>query len=241
MTTYGNAPEPIGVFDLPFTEYMHFMYLPIFIGDVSPYFHIPKRLEFASGLIEAAVRSEATRRKEENLPGWTHIYVTARRGFATPGNPLNRPGWHSDGFGTDDINYVWTDRFPTHYAEGDFGIVSDDHIESVRNFDDRITESNIARNRIRETGIVDRSSMPKIVIRTYADNVLQRLDSSVIHAAPEIPAPGGERSFFKVSFSNDRYDLVGNSHNYDLDYDWPMYRRGEQRNDPSKVDGRTTS
>ena len=70
-------------------------------------------------------------------------------------------------------------------------------------------------------------------IRTYPDKTLMRLDPSVIHAAPEIPAPGGERSFFKVSFSNSRYNLRGNSRNYLLDYDWPMYDRAAVRNDPA--------
>lgn len=214
MTTYGNAPEEIGTYDLAFTEFMHYMYLPILIPE-SNVIRVPRRLQFADEMIVDAIVSE-----REHGNRWEYIYVTARRGYATPGNPLNRPGWHSDGFGTPDINYVWTDRFPTLYAVQEFTGISPDHIESARQFEAQIDPASI---------------------RTYADKVLQRLDSSVIHAAPTIPAPGGERSFFKISFSNDRYNLAGNSHNYGLDYRWPMHSRSAVRNDPARAEADTAT
>ncbi|AXC36304.1 hypothetical protein SEA_FORK_78 [Microbacterium phage Fork] len=208
---YGNAPELHGIWDLEFEQYMHYMYLPIAIPDDPQFdFTLPPELEFARELIEHAWNTEIN--EHDNL--WTHVYVTARRGFATPGNPLNRPGWHSDGFGTPDINYVWTDRYPTLFAIGDFGEISDDHLESTRQFEERAA------------GLYQ---------STHADKTLMRLDPSVIHTAPPIPAPGGERSFFKVSFSNTRYNLKGNAHNYMLNYDWPMYDRATVRNDPSRA------
>ncbi|AXC36186.1 hypothetical protein SEA_LYELL_82 [Microbacterium phage Lyell] len=210
---YGNAPELHGIWDLEFEQYMHYMYLPVEIPEDSRHwFTLPPELEFARELVGYAWASEV---KRGNL--WSHVYVTARRGFATPGNPLNRPGWHSDGFGTPDINYVWTDRYPTHFAIGDFGEVSEDHVESTAQFEGAVAFSDDIR------------------IRTYPDKTLMRLDPSVIHTAPPIPAPGGERSFFKVSFSNTRYNLKGNAHNYMLKYDWPMYDRAAVRNDPSRA------
>jgi hypothetical protein len=208
MSDYGSPPVSLGTFDLKFDEYMHYMYLPVVIPE-APYAVIPQRLSFATGLIMTAAQNEVRLGNE-----WSHVYVTARRGFATPGNPLNRPGWHSDGFGTPDINYVWTDRFPTLFAEQEFRDISDDHIESALQFEAQVDPDRIV---------------------TYPDRMLQRLDSSVIHAAPPIPAPGGERSFFKVSFSNERYALLGNSHNYGLRYDWPMLSRNAARNDPARA------
>lgn len=212
---YGNAPVPIGNWDLEFEEYMHYMYLPIHIPEDGGenQFMIPPSLHFAAGMIMHAVHEEWGVRGNRT----SHVYVTARRGFATPGNPLNRPGWHSDGFGTDDVNYVWTDRFPTLFAIGDFGEISSDHVESSRQFE--TTAGNDAL----------------VSIRTYADKELLRLDPSVIHTAPPIPAPGGERSFFKISFSNERYNLKGNAHNHLLDYEWPMYDRQTVRNDPHRA------
>lgn len=207
-TTYGAAPVSLGTYDLDFHEYMHYLYLPIKVPEEGELVIFPERLGFAADMIRDAIRSETTRGNR-----WTHIYVTARRGFATPGNPLNRPGWHSDGFGTPDINYVWTDRYPTLFAVQDFHGISDGHAESARQFEEQVDPDRIV---------------------TYADCVLQRLDASVIHTAPEIPAPGGDRSFFKISFSNSRYNLLGNSHNHLLDYDWPMHPRAVVRNDPAR-------
>lgn len=210
---YGNAPELLGIYDLEFEQYMHYMYLPIAIREEGySGFAILPELEFARSMILQTIANEVLIGND-----WSYIYVTARRGFATPGNPLNRPGWHSDGFGTPDINYVWTDRYPTHFAIGDFGEVSEDHVESTAQFEGAVAFSDDIR------------------LRTYPDKTLMRLDPSVIHTAPPIPAPGGERSFFKVSFSNTRYNLKGNAHNYMLNYDWPMYDRATVRNDPSRA------
>lgn len=214
---YGNAPESMGIWNLKFEEYMHYMYLPIMIPE-SDVIEIPDNLSFAHEMIVRVIESEWSR---GGRGVHSHIYVTARRGYATPGNPLNRPGWHSDGFGTDDINYVWTDRFPTLFAIGDFGDISTDHIRSSEQFTERAGD------------------LPRVAMKTYQDKELLRLDPSVIHAAPPIPAPGGERSFFKISFSNSRYNLKGNAHNHLLDYEWPMYDRQTVRNDPHRAQGDT--
>lgn len=210
LSKYGTHPELMGTFDLDFTEYMHFMYLPIRITDHNWWrLAVPERLAFALPMIYRCVGNEV-----ELGNAWRYVYVTARRGYATPGNPLNRPGWHSDGFGTPDINYVWTDRFPTDFAIQPFYSISDDHVKSLRQFEQQIIEDRIVQ---------------------FGDRELMRLDDTVIHRAPEIPAPGGERSFFKVSFSNERYNLVGNSHNYLLDYEWEMHDRQAVRNDPASA------
>jgi len=210
---YGKAPGQHGIWDLNFEEYMHYMYLPIHIPERPNRIDWPKNLGFAADLIEHVIHHEWEIRRNRT----SHIYVTARRGYATPGNPLNRPGWHSDGFGTDDINYVWTDRFPTLFAIGDFGNISTDHVESSEQFTHRAEH------------------WKPMTLQTYQDKELLRLDPSVIHTAPPIPAPGGERSFFKISFSNQRYNLKGNAHNHLLDYEWPMYDRQTVRNDPHRA------
>lgn len=207
---YGTAPEEHGVWDLQFGEYMLYQYLPVRINDS---FSLPPNLFFATRVLAHCIEEEALRGNH-----WDYVYVTAKRGFATPGNPLNRPGWHADGFGTDDVNYVWTDKYPTLFASGDFGTISDDHIESVTQFTQKIEDPD-----------------SNVVTFTHGDKVLLRLNDRVIHAAPEIPEPGGERSFFKVSFSNDKYNLKGNAHNYGLVYDWEMFDRFAVRNDPARA------
>lgn len=213
--SYGASPEQIGEFALDdWHEYMHFMYLPVLMpGD--PHLRLPQRLEFLRPMIERCIDREWP---VNGMRGHEYVYVCARRGFATPGNPLNRPGWHSDGFGSDDVNYVWTDRFPTLFALGDFGPISEDHNVSIEQFEKRVLN-------------------PDIDVVTYPDRMLLRLDPSVIHAAPEIPAPGGERGFIKVSFSNSKYNLRGNSHNHLFDYVWTMHDRAALRNDPAYSGG----
>ena len=228
----GVAPWSMGVHELDFTEYMHWMYLPVFIdespAELDPFtepfdLRIPPNLAFATDLVNMAYGHELVLGNR-----WRYVYLTARRGFATPGNPLNRPGWHLDGFGTPDVNYVWTDRFPTDFVVGDVSRVqdpiTDDHELSMLQFE---AIARVAARNLSTPGL------PRIV--HYDDGELLRLDSTVLHAAPEIPAPGGERSFLKISFSDDRYDLVGNAHNHLFDYDWPMHPRAAVRNDPASA------
>ena len=41
------------------------------------------------------------------------------------------------------------------------------------------------------------------------------------------------RTFIKVSFSDQKYNLKGNTHNYLFDYEWDMIDRSVSRNDPT--------
>ena len=208
MRTYGEAPEEVGTYDVDFTQLCHYLYLPIFMSDLADDIRLPRRLEPFREIVDAAIDDFC----EQTRPGnrGRYIYLTVHRGYATPGYPLNRPGWHADGFGTDDINYIWCDAFPTRFALHDFGPISDDHAVSLAQFADRARATHV-----------------------YPPKTLLKLDPFVIHDVPDIPAPGGMRTFAKVSFSDQRYNLVGNSHNYDFDYDWPMHERSVVRNDPA--------
>lgn len=217
--TYGKPPEVvIGHFPLDWDEYMHWLYLPVDMPTGVPGFRLPPNLEFLRWMLIRIERYE----REFHRNKFDYIYVTARRGFATPGNPLNRPGWHADGFGTQDVNYIWCDAYPTRFACGEFVNISSDHVKSAEQFEDQVA-----------AGSIDGT----ISVFSGAANTVYRLDPSVIHATPEIPAPGGDRSFLKVSLSNDRYNLRGNSHNHLFDYDWKMWDRAEVRNDPAYAGG----
>lgn len=208
---FGTRPQEVSVMSLEWDEYMHFMYLPVaMVGERG--LRLPPNLEFARSLVNVVMALES---QDEERPS-QNVYVTARRGFATPGRPLNRPGWHTDGFGSDDINYIWSDRFPTLFAEQSFRDISPDHARSMEQFQEQLR--------------VER-------VRTYPERMVLRLDQTVVHCVPEIPAPGGERGFVKVSVSPNRYDLRGNSHNHLFEYNWKMAHRSLERNDP--VSGET--
>lgn len=237
---YGEAPTDLGELALPeWAEFMHYLYLPVRIPErdgarvglgidcdahrvpTGSQFAVPERLGFLGPHLWTAIRDAAATAPHLSDP---YVYVTARRGFATPGNPLNRPGWHCDDFGGTDLNYIWSDRWPTRFLLSD-GVplhVSADDVESM---DDMNRLASIATNHPAGTGL------PRIA-SGFTEH-LTRLTPYVIHDTPIIEPPGGMRSFFKISISTHRYDLIGNSHNHLLDYDWPMHSREALRNQPN--------
>jgi len=201
MTDYCGGPEAIGESCVEFTEFMHYQYLPVKLAG-NDEIRIPERLEFLRPLVDLAV-------DKEGKDGW-YIYVTARHGWATADNPINRPGWHTDGFGTDDVNYIWWDGDGTRFTSQTFTDISDDHIVSMGQFEEQIDPTKVY---------------------TEVGGLLYRLIPVVVHSTPQIVTPH-MRSFVKISFSEHRYNLQGNSHNYLFAYNWRMYSRDEVRNDP---------
>mgnify|MGYP000256379685 CR=1 FL=1 len=215
MSEYGQAPLELDLFPLAsWDEFMHYQYLPVRIPECSSdEMRLPERLRFLAPVVARALRDARTVATHLQDP---YVYVTARRGFATPDNPLNRPGWHCDGFGTDDLNYVWWDTYPTRFWIGNPGIieVSDDHHRSIDQFEALAV------------------LYPDSIDDTMPGRQLYRLNPFVIHTTPNVPPPGTMRSFLKISVSRHRYNLVGNSRNHLFEYRWPMVDRDVARNDP---------
>lgn len=202
---YGQAPDSLGSFigDLP--EVMYYLYLPVIMdGEL----RIPENLR-STRLIISAI-ADARQRLNRR---YRYAYITARKGWASPDNPLNRPGWHCDGFGSDDMNYVWWRGPGTRFAVQDFTDISTDHFLSVKQFEEQIDPAKIIHP-------------PEMCL--YA------LNPFVVHATPLIEPPGCMRQFVKISLSDERYNLADNSHNYLFDYDWKMHSRDAIRNDPQK-------
>lgn len=205
---YGSTPKLMGTYSGPqhqWTELMHYLYLPVRLAYATKVV-LPERLEFARDIVMHSIKDGA----EES----DYVYLTARRGYTDSRVPLNREGWHADGFGTDDLNYAWSDKWPTEIAQQQFKGISSDHIESMRQFDEQVKDENVYATR---------------------EGLLYRLTPYVVHRVAPVPeGEGGMRSFLKVSISKHRYNLEGNSHNYLLDYKWKMYSREEIRNSPER-------
>lgn len=203
---YHGTPKVVGNF--PITddlEMMCYLYLPIKLpGQKEWRNNLEPRLMPFKPLIEACEAFEG--RSLEDF----YLFLTAKHLFVTPGNVGNRPGWHTDGFGGDDINYVWTDKFPTLFSKSEFTGISTDHSVSTKQFDDQALPE-------------DDYSFPV--------NTLVRLDPFVVHGIPKNITPG-MRTFFKLSISKNPYNLKGNSKNPLLPTSWKMYSREEVRNDP---------
>lgn len=199
---YGKLPIYCDsyMFDLP--EVMYYLYLPVRMHGSR--LLTPGNLDCCREMIAAA---EAHAGRE-----FAYTYLSARKGYATPDNPLNRPGWHCDGFGTDDLNYVWWVGPSTRFAHQSFSGIVSDHNRSLTQFTEQVSENSIV---------------------TYPERGLYQLDPTVVHATPIIEPPGCMRQYVKVSLSDSRYNLENNSHNYAFDYSWPLHSRDALRNDPA--------
>jgi hypothetical protein len=209
MNEYGGNPTRVIAVDAKIDEFMHYLYLPVMMPE-EPFMAVPERLECIQPIINAAIVFETTICDQDLSE--MYVYVSVRRGWATPDNPLNRPGWHCDGFGTNDINYVWWDGAGTRFAIQDFDNITTDHEDSMGQFEAQIAPRNIVE---------------------FESKTLYRIDPYIVHATPAIEPPGQMRSFVKVSISPHRYNLLGNSHNYLFDYGWEMHDRSLVRNDPA--------
>jgi hypothetical protein len=196
----GGLPIVLGQFDVEASEMMHVQYMPIkFAGNRGDY-RVPDNLKCFQPLIEQVDAGY------DDL-----VYLTAKYLYVTPENLGNRPGWHVDGFGTDDINYFWYDSAPTDFCDQIFDISDDEHL-SMLDMTNQVCKENIV---------------------TYPVRTLLQIDNRVVHRTSE-SAVAGFRTFVKLSVSKDIYNLKGNAHNYLFDYNWSMISRDVQRNVTSK-------
>lgn len=212
---YGQLPVVIGEYPLSVSEMMFYQYLPIKVsGQPSlPNHNMEQRLEPFAGLVGTCCCDFIAKDGIDRFVD-SYVYLTAKRLFVSPEYNMNREGWHSDGFMTEDINYIWSDCIPTIFSGANFELTQDDKV-SLKEMEEQAD--------------------PKWNVH-YPDNTLLRLDQYNIHKCGQI-TKGIMRTFFKLSISLEPYDLVGNSINYRLDYSWKykMRPRNQERNIPQKV------
>lgn len=206
-TDYGVSPHFVASVPLKVKEMMLYQYMPIKMCN-SGLVKVDARLEFLESFLHK-VQEDFTREFGVDRYFEEYMYLTIKHSFQSTGCPHNRAGWHSDGFMTDDINYIWYDKCPTLFSMARFDLTMDDSI-SLDEMEEQAKGS---------------------VTRVYPNNSLIRLDQYNIHRVGDIRKEEF-RSFIKVSFSKDKYNLAGNTHNYLFDYDWKMYSREKVRNIP---------
>lgn len=139
-----------------------------------------------------------------------YVYLSFETSYVKKGVPQKRPGWHCDGFKTEDTNYIWFSDFPTIFNPGPFLIDPTDHNISMTQFNQQVDESKSF---------------------TESSGQILKLSPRCVHKAA-IPHRDGVRTFIKVSFSQDKYNLKGNTINPLLKYDWKFYDRQMVRNHP---------
>lgn len=209
MSNYGKLPTFLGNVKVDCKEMMFYQYLPIKLAGTHP-MSIEPRLRVFSDMISQCCCDYIGEYGLDNYVN-SYVYLTAKRMYQHPGCSYNREGWHSDGFMTDDINYIWSNNNGFTFNNGTF-YLTQDHNLSLKEMEDQADYKFNGR---------------------AGDNDLYRLDQYCIHKVSEILEPC-MRTFFKISISKDKYNLIGNSKNYLLDYDWEMKERSVDRNHPSK-------
>ena len=208
---YGELPVSIGIYEVGQTEMMFTQYLPIKLSGSVEVVYDARFLPYKH-LIDIALFSYL---REYGYGKYREVYVylTAKNMYQSDSNKFNREGYHSDGFLTDDVNYIWSDCHPTVFNNSLYNLSLDDKLS--------LSEMSLQSDPLKEI--------------VYENNSLLRLNQYCIHKVGN-KYNARMRNFLKISISADKYDLEGNSHNYLLDYNWKMKKRKLERNIPqSKI------
>jgi len=206
---YGDLPKVISTnLQVDCKEMLFYQYLPIKLSNSSN-IKYEKRLSVFDTLINNCILDfNKTLNSFKEFEEY-YIYLTVKHMYQLKNSSYNRTGYHSDGFLTNDINYIWSNINPTVFNISDFDLTLDDKLSLIEMKDQANPQFDIM----------------------FANNTLLKLDQYNIHKVND-KIKEGMRTFFKLSFSKDKYDLIGNSHNYELDYNWEMKERQKERNIP---------
>ena len=201
---FGKLPKVISDIECSGSEYLYYLYMPIKF----PNMYVPRyedRIKPYENLIKASIFhfwDEIGLARYEK----SYVYLTIKRRYQTKDNFINREGWHSDNFGDDSINYIWSDMQPSVFNSSNFNLSNDDSMSMVEMKKQALLENNV----------------------TYPNNSLLQLDQYCIHKVGEIEV--GVRTFFKLTISDFKFNYYGNTHNYHLYYNWEMKQRKASRN-----------
>lgn len=202
-----HLPVDMGKFDIASQEVMYYLYLPVSTPGVHTHIYPDIRLGFAGCLLNAVYADIGPDRWNDS-----YVYLTVKKMFVGGGVTANRPGWHCDGFMSDDLNYVWYDCVPTLFTSLN-PVITADHSVSLSEFEK-----------------LDEEFRNSLV--TYPAKHLLRLDDKVIHAVDTNVPTQIMRTFVKITVSKDRYNLKDNSRNPLLPDDGEFFDRTMVRNDP---------
>ena len=203
-----HLPVDLGLHLIHAEEVMYYLYLPVSEPGTALSKIPDERLKFIKPLLNA-IRDQAPRRYWES-----YVYATVKKMYVGGGVTANRPGWHMDGYLSDDLNYIWYDEVPTLFTEaGPLIGLPADHIQSLQ-----MLESN--------DHFLSKRSI------TYPCRHLLKLDDRVIHKVQTDVPQQLMRTFVKITVSRNRFNLKDNSKNQLLPDDGPFFERALVRNDP---------
>lgn len=204
-TEYGTAlPEDLGLINLNLTEYMYWLECPVSVAGVH-HLELPDNLKQFEAILEAIAIDEPQRFHDD------FVYVTAKVMPISKGCISQRPGWHCDGFGTDDLNYIWYDSLPTDFISFPDPVIVPENCKILDEIIDGYMDFPITR---------------------YPEMHLLKLDERIIHRPSNDAPKVSVRGFVKVTVSRHEHRLLGNSINHQLGLDWVYEARGKERNHP---------
>lgn len=199
MLIDSRYPEVVGVIPLKPEEFCYSVYMPVKVGTAMA---LPSPLQWVAPLLDKVCTEDYLR--------YYYYYLTVKHMWVQGYG--NRPGWHIDGYLSDDVNYIWSDCNPTEFCVQQFDL-SKDHEKSLQEMEEQAD--------------------PRCCV-SAAPNELLRLTPDMVHRTvpSEVPIL---RTFIKISCSNNKYNLKGNASNPVLQVSLgEMVERGQSRNHPFK-------
>ena len=215
----GSTPGRVAAFTNPVSEFMFYQDMLVHKAPAGAQLssrcrpRLPTRLKGLTGIIRQCW--DYNENELDNSPR-TYTYLSVKRLPIGPGNSFSRPGWHIDGFLSEDVTFIYSDIFPTLYSTSDFSLTRDHAISMAE-----------MAVQAKETDVVE---MPA--------NELVHIDLHCVHRV-NVPPVAHTRTFLKVVLSHRPFNLEGNAVNPECLPPWSFVpravsRNGDSRNDPSK-------
>lgn len=196
-----GQPESLGVHYVPAQFGTYVLYMPVKMPGSG--IQLPDGLGDYHRIINECLKHYPETRFDK------YVYFSLETSWVKKGTPQKRPGWHCDGFLTEDYNYIWSSCHPTVFSKTKFN-VTPNHTDSLKEFEEQAKDKDCY---------------------TFDPGTLICLTSDVVHRSV-IPQHDTQRTFVKISISKDQYNLQGNTHNPKFDYEWTMHPRNVIRNSP---------
>jgi hypothetical protein len=190
-------------------QFHYVLYMPVKMQE-SAEIYLPKHLRAFGDMLQSVIDAELLIRQQAVLA--EYIYLTVKCFPVEGENVGNRHGWHIDGYGTDDVNWIFSSHGCTQMLNASVNL-SEDHDQCLR-----------------ELALEGATNLDRVDLEV---NTLHRLGSSIIHRPP-VEVEQGVRTFVKISFSKHQYNLMGNAINPDINYNWTYHRRALARNHTTK-------
>lgn len=140
-----------------------------------------------------------------------NCYLSIKHEYVHGGSIGNRPGWHIDGFKSDQHNFIWYDCIPTEVCTGSFNLTND-HDISLDEMDYQAIDNDKFNHALPINTLYEMNQ--ECVHRpTY-----NKMDKAVL------------RTFIKITYSKEQFNCIGNAWNYKLPHIRMTAHRNNHRN-----------